>query len=147
MTPRFPLFIDLTGRPCVVFGGGEVGMRRTKVLLSFGARVRIFDPEPLDLPEGAEQEQRSYMFGDLDGAALAVAATDSRETNHQIGRDAARRGIPVSVADCAGESTFYFPAICEGGGLTAGVVSDGTDHEKTARAAAAIRKVLEDPAL
>ena len=52
--------------------------------------------------------------------------------------------IPCSVADCAAESTFFFPAVCEGGGLTAGVVSDGTAHGKTAAAAKRIRAVLEE---
>ena len=77
-------------------------------------------------------------------AFLAVAATDDRAVNHRIAADCAALGIPCSVADSAAESTFFFPAVCEGGGLTAGVVSDGTQHDKTARAAKRIRTVLEE---
>ena len=73
-----------------------------------------------------------------------IMATSSREVNRQIGQEARNLGIPVSVADRAEECTFFFPAVCQGGGLVAGVVSDGTDHHKTARAAKAIRKCLEE---
>ena len=50
----------------------------------------------------------------------------------------------MSVADSAEESTFFFPAVCEGNGLTAGVVSRGDAHGKTAEAAKRIRRVLEE---
>ena len=59
-------------------------------------------------------------------------------------RRTASLGIPVSVADSASESTFFFPAVCEGAELTAGVVSRGTSHAKTAEAARRIRRVLEE---
>ena len=62
----------------------------------------------------------------------------------RIGEDCRAAGIPVSVADRAEESTFYFPAVCEGGGLIAGVVSDGTAHRAVAQAAERIRAVLEE---
>ena len=61
-----------------------------------------------------------------------------------MGEDARRLGIPVSVADCEAECSFYLPAICTGEDLVAGVVSYGKDHHKTARVAREIRKVLEE---
>ena len=48
------------------------------------------------------------------------------------------------MADRKEESTFFFPALCTGGGLVAGVVSQGEEHKKTAEAAQAIRRVLEE---
>ena len=80
----------------------------------------------------------------MEGAALAIAATNDRSVNRRVGEDAKALGIPVSVADCEAECSFYFPAICVGDGLVAGVVSEGKDHHRTARAAKAIRKVLEE---
>ncbi len=147
MTPRFPLFIDLTRRRCVVVGGGRIGMRRIQTLVQFGAEILVIDPVPLSLPAGVRQQLREYQPGDLSGAFLAVAATNCREINHQISREAANLGIPVSVADCTSECTFFFPAVCLDKGLSVGVVSDGTEHTKTARAAAAIRQCLEDSQL
>ena len=141
-TPRFPLFVSLTGKKCVVFGAGAIAARRVGVLRRFGAAVTVIAPES---PAGIAVDQvRGYEKSDLSGVFLAVAATNDREVNHRIAADCEAMHIPCSVADCAAESTFFFPAVCEGGGLTAGVVSDGTAHGKTAAAAKRIRAVLEE---
>ena len=79
----------------------------------------------------------------LAGAALAVAATDDRAVNRAVGEEARALGIPVSVADCPEECTFFFPAVCTGENLVAGVIGRGDDHARTARAARAIRSALE----
>lgn len=141
---RFPLFIDLNGKKAVIVGGGKIALRRAGVLLSFGAEVTIIAPECESVPEGAIFHQRPYEKGDLTGAFLAVAATNCREVNQQVGQEAKATGILVSVADRKEESTFFFPAICTGSGLVAGVVSQGEEHKKTAAAARKIRTVLEE---
>ena len=79
----------------------------------------------------------------LAGAALAVAATDDRAVHRAVGEEARALGIPVSVADCPEECTFFFPAVCTGENLVAGVIGRGDDHARTARAARAIRSALE----
>lgn len=141
---RFPLFIDLNGKKCVVIGGGKIALRRIGVLLDFGADVTVIAPACESVPEDVTFLKRPYQPGDLTGAFLAVAATNDREVNHQVGLEARQNGIFVSVADRKEESTFFFPAICKGNGLVAGVVSHGEEHKKTAAAAREIRKVLEE---
>lgn len=96
------------------------------------------------VPDGVRWIQRAYRPGDLNGALVAVAATNCRDINFQVGREAEKLGIFASICDSKEESTFFFPAICTGGGLISGVVSHGEDHHKTARAAREIRRVLED---
>ena len=125
-------------------GGGKIALRRAGVLLSFGADVTIIAPVCEAVPEGATFLQRPYEQGDLAGAFLAVAATNCREVNFQVGQEANAAGILVSVADRKEESNFFFPAICAGSGLVAGVVSQGEEHKKTAAAARKIRTVLEE---
>ena len=142
--PKFPLFVDLTGKKVVLVGGGTIASRRIATLRLFGCEIEVIAPELKCSPEGIVWKQREYAPGDLEGAYLAVAATGSREVNHQVGVDAGKLGIPVSVADCEGECTFYFPAVCAGENLIAGVVSGGKDHHRTARAAKAIRRALEE---
>ncbi len=141
---RFPLFIDLHKRRAVVVGAGKVALRRAEILLGFGAEVTMIAPVCEAVPNGVQYIQRSYIKGDLSKAFLAVAATNDRSVNRQIGEDAIQSGIFVSVADCAEESSFYFPAICADNGLIAGVVSQGKEHRKAAQVAQEIRKVLED---
>ena len=142
--PKFPLFVDLTGKKVVLVGGGTIASRRIAARRLFGCEIEVIAPELRCSPEGLSWKRREYASGDLRGAYLAIAATNSRTVNHQVGVDAGMLGIPVSVADCEGECTFYFPAVCTGENLIAGVVSGGKDHHRTARAAKAIRRALEE---
>ena len=144
MSLRFPLFVDLTGKAAVVVGGGAIGLRRAAVLQRFGARVTVIAPEIREKPEGIAGLLRSYQSGDLTGAFLAVAATNDRAVNHAVYEEARDRGILVNVCDCPDECDFYFPAICQTETLVAGLVGDGSDHRRTARAAKAVRKTLEE---
>lgn len=141
---RFPLFIDLTGRAVVVVGGGTVGLRRAAALRRFGARVAVVAPVLREALGGVDWVERAYQAGDLQGAFLAVAATDDRAVNHAVYEEAKRAGVPVNVCDCQEECDFFFPALCETGGVVAGVAGDGEDHQRTARAAALIRRVWEE---
>ena len=144
-TSHFPLFVDLTGQSCVIVGGGAVASRRAGVLARFGAKVTLIAPAWTEKTAGVRWLSRPYRPGDLEGAFLAVAATDDRNVNRAVGEEARLRGIPVSVSDCREECTFFFPAVCEGGGVTAGIVSrGGEDHRRTARAAEAVRRILEE---
>ena len=140
---RFPLFVSLEGRSAVVIGGGTVGLRRAAVLRRFGAEVTVISPALSSAAEGLRWISRTYEPGDLAGAYLAVAATDHRSVNDAVGREARQTGVLFNRADCPEDCDFFFPAICEGGGLVAGVTGDGSDHKKTARAARAIREALE----
>ena len=140
---RFPLFVDLTGRRCVIVGGGAIAARRAAVLARFGAAVTVIAPAWTGAVPGVDWQARPYAPGDLAGAALAVATTDDRAVNRAVGEEAKAQGIPVSVADCPEECTFFFPAVCTGENLVAGVIGRGDDHARTARAARAIRSALE----
>ena len=103
----------------------------------------LIAPRCKSLPQGVKWLQRPYAPGDLAGAELAVSATDDRAVNHGVGEEARSLGIPVSVADAPEECTFFFPAVCTGDNIVAGVAGRGDDHARTARAAKAIRAVLE----
>lgn len=141
---RFPLFIDLTGRAAVVVGGGTVGLRRANVLRRFGAEVTVISPQLAGPAEGVRHIPRSYRTGDLEGAFLAVAATDDPQVNAAVGQEARQAGLFFNRADCPADCGFFFPAICEGEGLVAGVAGDGRRHRQTAQAARRIRQVLEE---
>ena len=106
--------------------------------------MTVIAPAWLGGVPGVRWERRAYAPGDLAGAFLAVAATGDRRVNRRVGEEARALGIPVSVADRREECSFFFPAVCQGGGVTAGLVSlGGGDHARTARAARAVRRTLE----
>ena len=144
MELRFPLFIDLRGRPAVVIGGGAIGLRRAGVLRDFGAAVTVVSPTLREETEGVVHVPRTYRPGDLEGAFLAVAATDDDAVNDAVEAEAQRLGILFNRSDRPERCDFYFPAICRTDTLVAGVVGDGSDHRRTARAAKAVRRTLEE---
>lgn len=141
---RFPLFVNLADRPCVVIGGGPVGVRRARALARFGASVTLIAPDVCEEVEDVLAIEREYRSGDVRSAFAVVAATNDRAVNHEIAAECAREGIPVNVSDCPEECSFFFPALCESENLVAGVVSRSGLHELTARAAQAIRETLRE---
>ena len=147
---RFPLFVSLQGERCLVVGLGHVGLRRARMLASFGAEVHALDPSPSEAAQreaaelGISLERRTWLPADVGGARLVVAATNARSVNAVVARACGRLGVPVSVADSAEESTFFFPAVCESPRLVAGLVSRGAAHELVARVAPLVREVLRE---
>jgi precorrin-2 dehydrogenase / sirohydrochlorin ferrochelatase len=138
----YPIFLDLSGRRCVVVGGGEVANRKARKLLQARARVVVISPEL-----GAELEsvaveihRRPYREGDLEGACLAFAATSSREVNAAVAREAKERGVPVNVADKPSEGDFALPSTLRRGRLQVAVSTGGASPTLARR----IRDELEE---
>lgn len=145
---HFPLFVACGGKTALVVGGGKVASRRVQSLCLFDFDVKVISPEVTDelaaLAESGKINlaRRSFEDGDIDGAFLAVAATDDRAVNRRIAALARHRGVFASIADRAEECSFYFPAIAAQGEITAGVCGDGASHHKVAQAAKSIREAL-----
>ena len=123
----YPLFMDVSGSRCVVVGGGGVASRKARGLLGSGARVVVVSPEVAPEIEAMDVtvERRPYAPGDLAGAALAFAATDRREVNAAVAREARENGIPVNVADRPADGDFALPSVLRRGGLQVAVSTGG----------------------
>jgi len=86
----YPIFADLTGLPVLVVGGGHVAERKIAMLLAAGARVRVgapmLTPALLQQVEEGRIERLDGTFEPawLDGAWLAIAATDDHELNARV---------------------------------------------------------------
>lgn len=127
----FPLFIELRDRKCVVVGGGTVAERKIEALIEFGAKIVVISMEEngkiRDLERNGRIEvmEREYSSGDLDGAFLAIAATDNPKTNEEIYKDALKKGIFINVVDCPERCNFIFPAIVKRGDMVIGISTSG----------------------
>jgi precorrin-2 dehydrogenase/sirohydrochlorin ferrochelatase len=123
----YPIFLDLSGRRCVVVGGGEVANRKARKLLQARARVVVISPEITPELESVAVavHRRHYREGDLEGAYLAFAATDSREANAAVAREAKERGVPVNVADKPSDGDFALPSTLRRGRLQVAVSTGG----------------------
>ena len=124
-----PLFHKLQGRPVLVIGGGEVALRKARLLSDAGARLRVVAPEiRSELQELAGAEGialRGYASCDLQGVALVIAATDDEPLNARISAEAQAQGIPVNVVDAPALCSVIFPAIVDRSPLIVAVSSGG----------------------
>lgn len=124
-----PLFHKLQDRPVLVIGGGEVALRKARLLSDAGARLRVVAPEiRSELQELAGDEGcflRGYVSGDLQGVALVIAATDDEPLNARISAEAQAQGIPVNVVDAPALCSVIFPAIVDRSPLIVAVSSGG----------------------
>ncbi len=135
----YPIFLSVREKPVLVVGGGPVAVRKAAGLLEAGAKVTLVSPDlSRDLP--VHWKKRRYRPSDLDGHALAFAATDDRKVNARIARQAKERGIPVNVADAPEECDFIVPARIERSGFQLAISTSGTNP----RASAALRRKLEE---
>jgi precorrin-2 dehydrogenase/sirohydrochlorin ferrochelatase len=141
----YPLNFNLKDRKCVVIGGGGVAERKVEALLDAGASVAVVSPELTprlsELAEGGliGHVAGVYVSQALEGAFLAIAATDDRETNSAVSSDARRLGIPVNVVDDPGLSTFIAPATVRRGDLFISISTSG----KSPALARRLREELE----
>jgi len=129
--PYLTLNVNIQNRAALVVGGGAVAYRKVKALLKAGAHVRIVtlslksDMENLQKSADIEVRIAPYAPTDLDGVFLAVAATNSVETNAEIARDAQERGILVTVVNAPELGSCAFPAVLQRGALEVAVSSGG----------------------
>ncbi|MCY1205462.1 Siroheme synthase [compost metagenome] len=126
-----PLFHNLQGRQVLVVGGGEVALRKARLLADAGARLRVVAPEIdtqlLEMVEqgGGESLLRGYQEADLDGCLLVIAASDDQQLNAGISAECQARGIPVNVVDAPKLCSVIFPAIVDRSPLIVAVSSAG----------------------
>ncbi len=130
--PRYyPIFVDLVGRPCVVVGAGKVAERKARSLMASGALVTVISPR---WTPGIESDaakgrltlvKRGYKKGDVKGAFIVIAATDSEETNQAIAKEARLGKAMVNVVDSPELCDFIAPSVVERGSLALAISTSG----------------------
>ncbi len=141
----YPVFLNVNGKKCVVVGGGQVALRKVRVLLEHGADVEVIGPglcpALVRLAESGEIHAltREYQEGDLKNAFVTIAATDNSEINQRVVAEARRRAVLVNVVDDAENSDFIVPSYLRRGTITVAVSTAG----KSPALARKIRSKLE----
>ncbi|MCC6209585.1 MAG: uroporphyrinogen-III C-methyltransferase [Burkholderiales bacterium] len=126
-----PVFLNIRDQPCLVVGGGEVAARKVSLLLRAGARVTVRAPALCAALEARRAEGAlahragSFREDDLEGQALAIAATDDDAANRAVAAAARARRIPVNVVDQPELCTFILPAIVDRAPVIVAVSSSG----------------------
>jgi uroporphyrin-III C-methyltransferase/precorrin-2 dehydrogenase/sirohydrochlorin ferrochelatase len=126
-----PLFHNLRGSQVLIVGGGEIALRKSRLIADAGALLRVVAPaidvQLLELVQasGGVAITRGYQESDLDGCQLVIAATDEQALNATVSADARRRCVPVNVVDAPALCSVIFPAIVDRSPLVVAVSSGG----------------------
>jgi len=131
-TPFYIACLKLSGRRCLVVGGGEIGLEKVEGLLACGGDVTLIAPEAhpalqeLAAEGSIRWEERPFAgAADLEGAFLAIAATDDSEVNIGVYEDAEERAMLVNVVDVPPLCNFILPAIVRSGPLAIAISTAG----------------------
>lgn len=146
MPDYFPAFLDLRGRRCLVVGGGLIGERKVRDLLSCGADVVLVSPAATTgLAELVNRgtvthRRRTFRQSDVRGCAVVVAATGVTAVDTAVAGAAKRRRALVNVVDRPALCDFIVPSVLRRGELQIAVSTGG----RSPALAREIRHGLED---
>ena len=129
---RYTVQLNMENRRCVVIGGGNVALRKTKSLLEAGAAVTVIAPAILPAILALQGKfpalslrRRQYKPGDAEDAFLVIVATDNRKVNEAAARDAKQNRCLLNVADDPDAGNFSVAGTYENGSLLFSVATGG----------------------
>jgi precorrin-2 dehydrogenase / sirohydrochlorin ferrochelatase len=150
-TPFYIACLRLSGRRCVVVGGGEVGLEKVEGLLACDGRVVLVAPDAVpELRELADEGSiewvhREYETGDLEGTFVVIAATNDTDANIRVYEDAERRAMLVNVVDVPPLCNFILPAIVRTGPLAIAISTAGASPALAKRIKSEIAAAYGEP--
>lgn len=127
----FPIFVKLTGQPCLVVGAGDVAARKIDALLRAGADITVIatnvsaNVAALQTQHGFAVLQRAFVVDDICNFRLVVSATNNLTTNRLVAQTANERHILVNVVDNPELCSFIVPAIIDRSPIIAAISSGG----------------------
>ena len=126
-----PLFAKVSNKPILLVGGGEVALRKARLLLEAGARLTVVAPQlHEELQELADAGVLHYLNDEFSVEQLAeqrlvIAATDDEAVNAAVAAAADAAGLWVNVVDDPARSSFIFPSIIDRSPIMVAVSSGG----------------------
>jgi precorrin-2 dehydrogenase / sirohydrochlorin ferrochelatase len=150
-TPFYIACLRLTGRRCLVVGGGEIGLEKVEGLLACDGRVVLVAPEAVPELEALAAEgsiewlRREYEPGDLEATFIAIAATNDTDVNIRVYEDAERRAMLVNVVDVPPLCNFILPAILRTGPLAIAISTAGASPALAKRIKREIAETYGEP--
>ncbi len=119
--------LNICEKKALVIGGGEVALRKAKLLIRHGALVTVIAPKMNDRFEELTYnlKKRTYQPGDEEGFFVVVCATDDHALNKQVYDMCDKKGILcLSVGNA---SHFTVNASEKVEGICIGVTTNGKD--------------------
>ncbi len=153
MTITFPVALELSGRACLVVGGGSEAVRRVRALLEAGANVHLVSPklEPeLERMSGSPNlivHERAYAPEDLDEKWLAVLCDRDAELARRMGEDARKRQTFFCAIDQPDQNSFAHVGLARAGSLFVAVGTGGKVPALARRLKHEFQRLIDDPRL
>lgn len=128
---RYPVALELSGRRCVVTGGGREAEGKARALLEADADVVVIAPH---LSEGVNalvrrgevtHIPRRYQRGDLAGAFLVIAADSDRAIRAAVFAEAEAERVLCNAVDDVEHCHFAVPSIVRRGELLLAISTGG----------------------
>ena len=143
-----PIFRNVSGRPCLVVGGGPVAQRKAEMLLRAGARVTVVAPHATAALRAWRKSgridliAREFMPDDVSGGALVFAATGRADVDAAVSAAALRADVAVCVVDAPALSDFIMPSIVDRSPVIVAVSTGGAAPVLARQIRAAIEALL-----
>lgn len=149
----FPVFFKLDKIQLLIVGGGYVGMEKLDAVLSNSpeANVRlvatVISEEIKLLAKNYPKLlliERPYQAGDIDGAAIVIAAVNDRAISEQVVADAKQKGKLVNAADKPDLCDFYLSSVVKKGNLKIAISTNGKSPTIAKRIKEFLNETLPD---
>ena len=127
----FPLFINLKQKPVTIVGGGDIALRKVRLLIKANPKITVIsrsickDLEELLIESKHKIIKKSFHETDLKKPILIIAATNNVKTNKRISNYAIQKNILVNVVDQPKLCTFTMGSIVERDSLVVSISSGG----------------------
>lgn len=147
----FPFMIEISGRKCLVVGGGKTALHKVKILLGFDVQLFVVSPELDKDFEHLEYREGQILFlrrkfedYDIDGMDFVIAATNDAGVNMHISRLCREKGILINAVDMKEACSFIFPAMIQNDGMLVAVSSGGQSPAAVSYLKNKIKEVIPD---
>ena len=142
----YATYLDVTGKRCLVVGGGPEAEAKARGLVEAGALVVVsWNAFEDGIKQLAEEGRVALVYrdalepGDLDGCMLVIDASGNEATGIYVAAAARSRGVLVNVLDKPQLCDFIAPALVRRGPLQVAVSTGG----RSPYMAAHVRRLLE----
>lgn len=129
MNFRYPVFLDIANKRCLVVGDGPEIPAKVRVLVERGAQTIYVHPSADAQIERLAREgcltwhAREFQAGDLDGCFLVISAG---QNNSEIFSLAEQRNVLCNSADDPDWCRFSFGSVVERGDLRIAISTNGS---------------------
>lgn len=125
---HYPAMLRVTGKRCVIIGGGIVAARKLRTLLDAGANVTVVAPDFCQEVNSLGQNSNCKLIADsykpkyLQNAFVVIAATNSSTVNRKVTTDAPCLVNNITEPEL---SNFTVPSSISEGSITVALATGG----------------------